>query len=326
MKQWIPAILLSLWCCGAVAEEAPKSAFVPPTQEVNAILASVNGRPISLADLLPVTRQEEYQAYAAYSGERLYEVIRDLRRKAVENEIDRQLILEDYRRQTFTIPTQEIQAEVDRLGERMGARSREEFEKQALAAGSSIDKIWKEVEEYLIVQVMIHRRCQAEVSVTPREIHQYFAKHPEEFTRPDSIDLAMILLPADSEKQEENAAKIETTLKESPERFAELARQYSAGPGAEAGGSLGTIEVKRLRPEFAAAMPSPPEAGKVYGPIRTAEGISFLRVTAYHAEEKPEFRKSAAAIRTKLEAAAREETRLKYVEELRKEAVIRLFI
>ena len=44
--------------------------------QVNSILASVNGEPVSLVDILGSTRSSEFQAYAIYSGKRLEEEIR----------------------------------------------------------------------------------------------------------------------------------------------------------------------------------------------------------------------------------------------------------
>ena len=109
-----------------------------------------------------------------------------------------------------------------------------------------------------------------------------------------------------------------------PERFSELAARYSAGPAADSGGSLGEIERRRLRPEFAAAMPVP-EVGKIYGPIQTVDGVSFLRVVAHQPEKRSDFAELGPQIRSRLEREEFDKIRRSYLDELRKKAVIRLF-
>ena len=87
----IPAFLamLALPAVAADYELRPDSKL-----QINSVLASVNGEPVSLEDILPATRQQEYQAYAAYSGDRLYEAIRSIRRKAVDDLINRKLLID----------------------------------------------------------------------------------------------------------------------------------------------------------------------------------------------------------------------------------------
>lgn len=316
---------LLLLVCAALSASAADYELRPDDKlQINSVLASVNGDPVSLEDILPATRQQEYQAYAAYSGDRLYEAIRSIRRKAVDDLIDRKLVIADYRRQPFEIPNQQIEEELDNVAERMGYRSRAEFIRQARQAGSSIEKLRQQVEENMIVQLMIYRRYLVAQNITPREVYEYFQKHRAEFIRPESLELGMILLPKDSSELEATAAKVGEALKADPGRFAELARLHSAGPGAENGGSLGRIERRRLRPEFAAAI-TDPAPGRIYGPVRTEEGIFFLKVIAHSAEEQSDFHRQAPEIRARMEAELREKSRARYLEELRKEAILRYF-
>lgn len=292
--------------------------------EVNSILASVNGEPISLWDVLPATRQQEYQAYAAYSGDRLYEAIRQIRRKTVDDLIDRKLLIADYREKPFELSKQEIEAELDNIAERMGYRARSEFIREAREAGSSLEKIRRNVEESLIVQLMLFRRVHVAENVTPKEVYEYYKAHSEEFVKPETIELGLLLLSPDRPDLEAAAETVGKKLAADPESFAALAREYSSGPDAGNGGNLGQIERRRLRPEFAAAMPSP-EKGKVYGPIRTGDGVSFLKVLNHNPAEQREFRKLTPEIRRRIEQEKREKIREEYIKQLRQNAIIRYF-
>lgn len=62
----------ALLSCIALSAGAANYELRPDDElQINSVLASVNGEPVSLEDILPATRQQEYQAYAAYSGDRL---------------------------------------------------------------------------------------------------------------------------------------------------------------------------------------------------------------------------------------------------------------
>ena len=176
---------------------AEEGMVLKPKQEppqVNAILASVNGVPISLMDILNTTRNSEYQAYAVFSGKRLEEEIRKIRLKAVNDRIDKLLVLEEFRENPFPIPNQAVEEELDNIAERMGVRSRSEFTRRLRQSGTTIEDLRKEVEEYIILQMMIFDRIRVESNITPREVHEYFQAHLDEFENPEKIYLAKIML------------------------------------------------------------------------------------------------------------------------------------
>ncbi len=292
--------------------------------EVNSVLASVNGEPISLWDILPATRQQEFQAYAAYSGEQLYEEIRLIRHKAVDDLIDQKLMIMDYHDKPFEISKQEIEVELDNIAERMGYRARREFIQEAQKAGSSIDKIRKNVEERLIAQLMLIRQVHIEENITPKEIYEHYQAHKGEFIVPEAVELGIILLAPERGNPETIASEISSKLAVSPDSFADLALRYSSGPDAGGGGNLGLIECRHLRPEFAVALVEPMK-GKIYGPIKTADGISFLKVLDYRPEEQRELRQMIPEIRNHIEMDRREKIKSSYTSQLRQNAIIRYF-
>jgi hypothetical protein len=60
-----------------------------PQNEMNSILASVNGTPISLQDILPLTRAAEFRVFSSCVGEELQKRILEIRRRAADELIDR---------------------------------------------------------------------------------------------------------------------------------------------------------------------------------------------------------------------------------------------
>ncbi len=292
--------------------------------QVNSILASVNGEPVSLVDILGSTRSSEFQAYAIYSGKRLEEEIRKIRMKAVDDQIDRILVLEAYRENPFDLPQRNIEEELDNIAERMGVRSRSEFTRKLRESGTTIEELRREIEESMIVQIMIYDRVRVESNVTPREVYEYFQAHRGEFVSPEKIELAMIMLDPKDPDLERKTKEISEQLAASPESFPELAKAHTVGPDPQSGGNLGEIECRRLRTEFAAAIDSF-DAGRVYGPIRTPEGVVFLRILSHTPEKKGNFRELSAEIRERIETSRHDEIRQAYLNRLRAKAIIRYF-
>ena len=289
--------------------------------ELNSILASVNGVPVSLQDVLAVTRDKEFRARSSSSGAELEKQILDIRRKAVDDLIDRKLIIEDYAGQSFKIPERDIENAVDEIAERMGIRSRAGFEQSLRRQGSSIDEVRKHVRETMIVQLMLHREYMAVRSVTPEKMYSFYKEKIVKKQGSGSVELAMILLDAAGKSR---AGMIAKELKKDPARFAELARKWSSGPGSEEGGRLGRIECRLLRPEFAKALVTP-EKDKIYGPLETPEGVVFLKVLQYVPPAQVSYRESIPEIRRQLEAEQRHSSRVEYTKRLRKNAIIRYF-
>lgn len=318
------------WLCSAVgasvwAAADDASGIVRTPDRLNAVLATVNGEPISLGDVLPMTQSREYQAAAAYSGDALLREVYKMRLEAVDELIDAKLIVADYATQNFTIPDRDVEAAVDEAAVHMGCRSRAELAKQLRESGSSLEELRKRLCEQLIVRVMLHREYHAANFITPGELHRYYREHAEAFSRPERIELAMLQLPGGADA-EASVREVAEALAADPGAFAEQVRRRSVGPGRGEGGTLGAIERRRLRAEFAAALGDAPKTGAVYGPIRTSDGIFWLKVLSHRPAETVPFERSEPEIRRRMEAELRDRCRERYCARLRRNAIIRYFI
>lgn len=302
-------------------------AGIQMTQDrLNAVLATVNGEPISLGDVLPLTQAREYQAASAYSGAALERAVYDLRLEAVDELIDRKLILADYESRPFEIPLRDIESALDDASVRMGCRSRSDLVMKLRENGMTLAEFRDRIKDQLVVQVMLYREYNSSNFITPEDMRRYYLEHEAEFSHPESVELAMLQLPQDQEGGAEAEEKIAAALKDSPDSFEELVRRYSSGPGRAEGGKLGEIERSRLRLEFAEAIGDAPVPGRIYGPIRTADGVFWLRVLAHRPKQQTPFESSGPEIRRRLEAELRRKSRAAYCARLRKAAIVRYFI
>lgn len=319
MKPYL-SCLLALLVCGLAAAE--KYDLVPEKSEINSILATVNGDPVSLGDVLPLTRQVEFQAYAAYSGQELKDAIREIRKRVLDDIIDRKLIILDYEEKPFEITEQDIDSQVDDMATRMGYTSRSEFVRQARLSGTTLEKIRKEIKESMIVQLMMVNRIRYFATPTPKEVYEYYEANKDKFDAPEKIELGLIII--DGNAQKINIGELQKTLKADPGQFAALARKYSSGPGAASGGNLGWIERRKLRPEFQKELQTF-HKGDVFGPLTTADGMAFIRVIDHKEAQNGDVGKIYQEIKKRLENERAKSVQDEYIKKLRKKAIINYY-
>ena len=316
------AVMLAAPCWSA-----PAGPVVKRTEDrLNAVLATVNGEPISLGDVLQITEAKEFQAASAFTGETLAKAVYALRLEAVDELIDNKLILADYATKSFEIPAKDVESAVDDASSRMGCRSRSELSRKLRENGSSIEEFRRKLREQLIIHIMLHREYSSSNFITPADLRRYYEEHAAEFDRPERIELALLQLSGKREDLGTVRDEVGKALAASPGRFEELVGRYSSGPARGDGGKLGSIERKRLRSEFSVFLGDHPAVGRIYGPIETADGVFWLKVLAYDPAEKIPFEKSSVEIRRRLEKQLRRESRERYCARLRKGAIVRYFI
>ncbi|WP_090667246.1 SurA N-terminal domain-containing protein [Nitrosomonas nitrosa] len=138
--------------------------------------------------------------------------------------------------------------------------------------------------EYLVLS--LDELAQQE-DVTTDEIQNYYETHQSEFGQEEERQASHILIAvsetASDEEKAEARAKAEellSQLEDEPEKFAELASEYSEDPGsAKLGGDLGFLRRGILVKEFEDTLfeMAPDE---IRGPIQTAFGFHIIKLAA----------------------------------------------
>ncbi len=111
----------------------------------------------------------------------------------------------------------------------------------------------------------------------------YFEKNPQQFRSRDLYEVSHILLAADPQDFEErarvksHAEQVIESLLVTPQQFGTLAKQYSACPSKEVGGSLGQISKGGTVPEFERQVFRLPQ-GLHQDPVETRYGYHVVRV------------------------------------------------
>lgn len=287
----------------------------------NAVLASVNGRAVTLMDILPLTRTRELQAASVYSGGRLYEEIQRYRREAVDDLVDNILIQSEFAKYGFVLSNTDVEREIDQIASRIGCHSRGELERRLRREGSGIEEVRMNIRNNMMVQMMIYRQIRIADPVSPKEIYEYYQANEAEFLSPEKVELAMLKLSSNHPDFSAESAAISEILKNEPEKFSELVRRYSSDLG---NGELGEIECRLLRPEFAAAFSGFAE-GMIAGPVQVYDGTVWLKVISYTPVRKSSFEMVQERIKLELEQRNRERIIRSYAAKLRSRAMIEYY-
>ncbi|MCP3965642.1 MAG: hypothetical protein GY750_14785 [Lentisphaerae bacterium] len=321
-------VLFTGFASTVTAEGIPEFTLAEPKgAKVDSILASVNGTPISLTDVLYESGRDEARLYAVYSGKNIYKKVEAMRKKFLEQIIARKLILFEYNdKKPFEVPRQYVETLLDDLAVSFGCTNREELSEKAKASGTSLADLKKKAKEKVTLQLMISSYIYSHVNLTPREIYEYYEKNKKEFSTPAAIRLQLMLLPKKRKKLKKLTTALKSELKSGSKKiFSSMTRLYSSGPNAIEGGDLGWIELEQLRPEFSKAVKGV-QCGKVAGPITTDEGVYFLRIESRREAETTSFNKLVPVIKKRIEDKRRKAAYDKYIKDLRKYAIIRYYI
>ena len=196
----------------------------------------------------------------------------------------------------ITVTDEEVFEEVERRldeGMRM-LGGQEPFEQQLEREGLTVEQLrsmWNEkVRTRMLSERLMYSEVMKDVSVTEAEVRAYYQEHLDELpTRPATVSISQILLlPTASGPVVEAARReiedIEEKLLAGAD-FTELAKEYSEGPSAKNGGSLGYIKLEDLNaPQFEAAVREL-TVGETSGPVLTEFGYHLIKLEDVRGDE-----------------------------------------
>ncbi len=322
--------LLTLWIFAFLLHALPLAAQdIGRETRVDSVLASVNGEPITLLDVLIESGREEMRLASMFTGARLYSEIAKLRKEVIDEIIVRKLVYDSYKEKPFPIEEQYIENLMDSLAVSMGGGSRGGLLKKAKELGTTMTELREKVKEKLAVDILLSEYCDRPIYITPKEVYEYYTANQKQWTKPARYELQLLHIANDGGR---SGMDPETTCRKLSEqlagadaaRFARIVRDNSDAANSESGGNVGFVDQDKLRPEFAAALKNI-EAGRIVGPVKTPEGYYFIRLASIVPEERIAFEKASEEIRRQLDRKAKNEMRAKYADNLKSRALIRYY-
>lgn len=299
-------------------------------KEDDEILATVNGDPITLYAVHTETAKEEAQLGLMFSGTRLKEEIKKVRKRAIDDIIARKLVSARFKERGYKVPKQLIEEMLNSITADLAGGDRKMLEKKARQSGITMEKLREQAHMRAATMMLINARCYANIYITPKQIYEYYEKHKKDFALARKIRLQILYLKSKGETGAGNIAQFAIRLqpkivKADEKAFGEFVKTYSLGPNKDLGGDVGWMDINKLRPEFSLALKNKGK-GSVVGPVKTAEGFYFIRIKELEDAKEKSFESVREAIKKKLEDEEKAKNYKAYIKKIRSFAVIHYYL
>ena len=326
--------LSMFFVCQTVVSLATLGAFAvshvqAEPEVVDGIAALVNGEPITFSEVRELDAPRERSLRSNYSGQELADKLREARKGALQDLIDRQLILQEFKKKEFAIPPSLVEDRVNTIIREEFGGDRSAFLRTLQAQGFTMTKFKDAERDKIIVQAMRFQNVKSDFLVSPDRLNKDYEDHRVDYTTPEQVHLWMISIskgtvtnPHEKDPQRAVAEEIHDKLVKGG-KFEQMASLYSDDPS-HADGDWGWIDHKTLKDEITNAA-FKLDANKISPVLSLDNKYYILRVS----EKKSEYIKPFSDVRPELEKRLTSETKAKMQDQwlagLRSKAFIKIF-
>jgi len=283
MKRWLGIILLIILAASNIQAGT-----------VDRIVAKVNDDIITLSDLNREMAQIRQDLASKYAGEQLEREIKNAESQVLDELIRQKLLLQKANELgAFGNVDVQVSAAIQNIMKENNIPDMQALETALGAQGMTLRGFREILKNRMITQSLVQEFVSSRITLLSQEIDKYYRDHAADFTTPEEVSLSEILIPpGDNEKEAEARAMDLYSRLRQGESFATLAAQYSKGPTAAKGGSIGSYVTGKLNPDLAKAIANVRE-GDVTTVQKIKEGFMICRVDA----RKPATVKPLAEVR-----------------------------
>jgi peptidyl-prolyl cis-trans isomerase SurA len=276
-KNW----LISVWLCllfGGILTFSPSRAEV-----VDRIIAYVNDDIITLSEL-----NERTNAFVAARRQNPFlqeqeQSLEKIRRDMLNHLINERLAAQEISRLNISVSEEEVDEAIVRIMEE-NRLTRETLEAELRKEGRTLADLREQIKKNMEQTKLVSREVRSKTVITDEMIQAYYQDHIEEFEGKERWRIQDIYLPFTPTDTPEERTYLRKVAKQILQRlqtggdFSSLAKRYSQGPGAEAGGDLGFFSKGELEPVLEAAVESL-QPGQFSPDIETTRGIHIIKLT-----------------------------------------------
>ncbi len=299
------------------------AAITPGATVVEDVVVRVNDQIISRSDLERSQAQliqelQQTNASSADAAQKQKDMLRDM--------IDQQLLLSRAKELGLNADAEVIRR-LDEIRKQNKLDSMEDLEKAARSQGVSFEDFKAQIRNGILTQQVVRDEVGRRLQMTQAEEVAYYNAHKAELSQPEQVRLSEILVPVPENaapavvtqaQEKANDIKSKATAGAS---FDDLAKQFSGGPTASAGGDLGQFKrgalAKVLEDQTFSLKP-----GESTQPIRTRQGYVILKVTEHTQAGAPPMKDVEPQIQEALYMQAMQPALRTYLTKLREDAYI----
>lgn len=336
MKFMKVRLVLSLVSATALLSGLPATAQLaaPPSGpvEVNGIAAKVNGRVITKNEvsfmLAPIYAQ--LAAQFPRRGPQFDAQLKEAKERILQELVDRQIILDEFKKIGATIKPHVIDDEIKRQMQDLYNGDETKFREELKRSRLTMDGYRTMTREKMVVQAMRAQQFSDAPPPLPNEIQNEYneMKRTMRDTSKDVITFQKIFIPASDPQNPVATPDTQLTLAEDlvkqiadGKNFGELAKVHSRDAFADQGGIQENVPRTDLSPEFAAIIFDAP-VGKVVGPLVDPQGFTIVKPTKIEFGPAPPLDKVRDIVEERVRKKKTSAQYERWIESRRKKAMI----
>jgi peptidyl-prolyl cis-trans isomerase SurA len=303
-------------------------AFAEEPTVVDGMAAVVNGEVITFSQVRALSAPQERMLRQQYTGQDLAKKLTEVRQLALQDLIDRRLVIQAFKKESYEIPDHLVDQRVNQIIRESFGGDRNTFVKTLEAQNYTLGEFKQKEMEKIIVGAMKSHNVKTNQIISPVKIEDYYRKHRDEFTSKEQIKLRMIMIsghqdtasaPAQKELAEEVLGKLVAGAE-----FEQMAQMYSEDSTKDNGGDWGWIEHKTLAEpleKFAFNMP----VGRISNIFDYAGNYYILKVEDKHGGSTKSLAEVRSDIEKKLVQEEAQQIQERWLASLREKAYIKTF-
>ena len=295
-------------------------------QEVlDGIAAVVNSEVVTFSQVRELVGPKEKQARDTLKGNDLVEKIKQIRMSAINDLIDRTLIIQEFKTKGFTIPDYFIDDRIQSIIKDEFGNDRQAFLRTLAAQGYTLEKFRDFQRDMIIVQEMRKQAVKGATTVSDTKINEYYKEHADEYSQPEQIKLRMIAIrgAADNDSRRKMIDEIRQKILDGAE-FGDLARMYSEDSTQESYGDWGWIDRKKLN-ESLTKIAFGLKAGEMSKVIELGGTYYLLYCEAKKAATTKPLKDMHDEIEKALLQSERQQQQQDWLQKLRRKAYIKMY-
>ena len=220
----------------------------------------------------------------------------------------------------------EANAYVEDLMKQNNIPSVDALKQEMARSGVRYDDYMDNLKRQILVSRVKGAMIRQKIKIMSTEIEQYYKDHVADFTQPEQVELAEIVLYTKDKDKDEVQRRIQAVYSEiqAGQKFEDLAKNFSEGSTAAQGGNIGLFPVPTLSATVSAAV-KPLQPGQTTGVLEADFGYQIIRLIRRVEPVQQPLEDVRKDIENKIFATRLEPVLADYLKELREQSYIFVF-
>ncbi|GBE40327.1 chaperone SurA precursor [bacterium BMS3Bbin09] len=258
--------------------------FCPEVQSavlLDRVVATVNDEVITWSELMNIILLDGRKYISSKDDRSREEKIHELERPFLNMLIEMKLQTQEAKAMGLTVQDDEINSAMSDIRAKYNM-TEDAFLASMEKEGITIEDYTKEIGNQILLQKVVNYAVKGSVVVTDKEVEEYFNANRELFNNEkDKFRIRQIFFaaPADDSQRKDIEVKAREIVQriKNGESFAELANEFSEGPGRRFGGDLGYISSGSALAEIEKAADAL-ETGGLSEPFWSSAGLHIIKL------------------------------------------------